>query len=53
MSGITGVGPHVSFALCAKAVTAYTTMATTDSRDVPFELVYFSFAIVLFPYAFT
>jgi hypothetical protein len=53
VSGITGVGPHVSFALCAKAVTAYTTMATTDSRDVPFELVYFSFAIVLFPYAFT
>jgi hypothetical protein len=45
VSGITGVGPHVSLALCAKAVIAYNTMAATDSRDVPLGLVYVSVAI--------
>ena len=54
VSGITEVGPQVSFALCAKAVTEYTKMAATDSENVVFELaVYLSFAIVLAPYAFT
>jgi len=39
VSGITEVGPQVSFAYYAKAVTEYTKMAATDSKNMPFELV--------------
>ena len=40
VSGITGVGPQPSFALCAKAAVAYNTTAATDSRDAPLDVVY-------------
>ena len=48
VSGITGAGPQLSFALgvafalCATAVIAYNMMKATDSRDPPFELVRFA-----------
>ena len=45
VSGMTGVGPQVSFVLCAEAVIAHNTMAATDGRDVPFEMEYFRFAM--------
>jgi len=48
-SGITGAGRQMSVAFCAIAVIAYNTMAATYSRDVPFEFVYFSFAISFLP----
>jgi hypothetical protein len=37
VSGITGAGPQLSFALCATAVIAYNTMAATDSRKRAFR----------------
>jgi len=40
VSGITGAGRQMSVAFCAIAVIAYNTMAATDSRAVPFELVF-------------
>ena len=52
-SGITGARRQMSLALCATAVIAYNTMAATDSRDVPFDFVYFRFCHVLSSYAFT
>lgn len=49
-SGITAAGRHLSLALCATAVVAHNTMAATDSRDVPIELVYFRFAMFFLPF---
>lgn len=49
VSGITWAGRQLSVALCATAVTAYNTMAATDSRDVPFKLVSFRFAMFFPP----
>ena len=50
VSGIGAADLQLSLALCATAVIviAYNTMATTDSRDAAFELVYLRFAM-LFP----
>ena len=48
-SGITAAGRHLSVGLCAAAVIAHNTMAATASRDVPFELVYFRFAMFFSP----
>jgi hypothetical protein len=45
LRGITGAGRQTSVAFCAIAVIAYNTMTTTDSRNAPFELVYFRFAM--------
>jgi hypothetical protein len=46
LSGITEASRHLSVAFCAIAFIAHNTMAATDSRDVPFDLVYF---VMFFP----
>src|SRR6266571_6333401 len=47
-TGITA-GRHLSFAPCATAVVAHSTMAATDSRDAPFEPGYSRLAMFLPP----
>ena len=48
-SGITGAGRQMSVAFCAIAVIAYNTLAATYSEDMPFEFVYFRFAMFFPP----
>jgi hypothetical protein len=45
VSGITGASRQLSVGFCAITVIAHNTMAATDSRDAPFELIYFRFSM--------
>lgn len=45
VSGMTVASRQLSVGFCATAVIAQNTMKASDSRDVPFELIYFRFSM--------